>query len=195
MSFPDLISNATHLYGPPINTESSTNTLVGTAAGGILFPCMNFTCSGRITKLMFIAPIINRTLCSSVQWPQFWLLRQRHCETVEQCYTSWFDMDDIHVRLSASDQLCSPIHRNRGFGVYELDFSTNNIDYYTFESGDYLGVYYPTACHEQTCQRQNILYQNGGGYCEANIRLHPQSDQPRDPVLPYIALETGETWH
>ena len=146
---------------------------------------------------MFIAPTIDGVSCSNAQWPRFWLLRCDY-ERVEECYPSWLlqftsDMGGTNIiRLFASKQLCNPTHStsNGNFSVNELDFSTDD---YTFETGDLLGVSYPPVCRDQGCQRLNILYQNGGGYCDANvIRFYPASYQLQ-PILPYIALETGET--
>ena len=74
-----------------------------------------------------------------------------------------------------------------------MTLSTNN----SFESGDILGVYYPGILSIPPTQRA-ILYQREGAYCDTlgGITIHLFGDVTisyphQDPVLPYIAIETG----
>ena len=82
------------------------------------------------------------------------------------------------------------VYGNDTVGVYETTFSRNN----SFERGDILGIFYPIDASLQ------VLYQREGGYCDTlgyiTIHLfggHSQVPYPREvPVLPYIAIETGQ---
>ena len=155
---------------------------LSTAGGHILFPCMNFSYSGRITKLMFIAPTVNAASQSITQWPQFLLWRERELNEP--------------IALNASNEQCNVYYDNGNYGIYELDFSSNH---YTFQNGDFLGVSYSGDC-QSGCQRLNILYQNGGGYCDAVIMTLYNSSGRRvndliGPLLPYIGLEIGKSLH
>jgi hypothetical protein len=90
--------------------------------------------------------------------------------------------------LNWNEQQPLLVYGNDTVGVYETTLTANN----SFESGNILGVRHPTNASLQ------VLYQREGGYCDTlgDITIHSFSSQipyPRqDPVLPYIAIETGQ---
>ena len=187
----ELVSNAMHLYGPPVQVAdlSSDRTQIR------LYPCLNFTCSGKIVKLMFIAPVETDSTVT-VRWPEFGLWRKCNRSHGEHC--DWMDVQ----RLSAIQQPCLVyMNESQTVGVYELEFTSNN----TFEHGNFLGILRPMATSNSSAM--NVLYQNGSGYCDALAFIHviqwtrhnwwwcpsistTQVDQ--QPIIPYIAIETGQ---
>ena len=187
----ELVNNAMHLYGPPVQVDdlSSDRTQLR------LYPCMNFTCSGRIVKLMFIAPVETDNKVT-VRWPEFGLWRELCNRSYgEDCY--WMEVQ----RLSASQQPCL-VHMNgpQTVGVYEIEFISNN----TFEHGNFLGIFRPMATSNRDSSAMNVLYQNGGGYCDALAYRRIQWYNwwlgrsmstiyiSQQPIIPYIAIETGQ---
>ena len=185
LSFFDLVSKAAHLYGPPVSNTTQFNTQF------LLFPCMNFTYSGNITKLWFVALTHESAHQQTIRLPIFHLLRKYHgpeyCSDIDppgsDCvYYQW-------LRLNQSIQHPHLVYINGRFGVYEIEFSANN----SFEIGDILGVYYPSY------NAPKVFYQREGAYCntlgEIIINSYGgmiQTQYPHlDPVLPYIAIETG----
>ena len=165
-----------------------------------LYPCMNFTCSGRITKLLFVA---NRTGNELNQLPRFHLLRKYHGPEYCPVGSRSINATDNNIpctyyqwlTLNFSVQYPRLIYTNGTFGVYEMPLSTNN----SFKSNDILGVSYPGI---PTTQRE-ILYQREGVNCDTlgEITLHLSGGgvnftyPHEDPVLPYIAIETGQQIH
>ena len=184
-----------HLYGPPVKMADLSNDRTQLR----LYPCMNFTCSGRIVKLMFVAPV-QRDSTASVRWPEFGLWRKCNRSHSEDCY--WMEVQ----RLSASQQPCLVyMNESQTVGVYEIEFTSNN----TFEHGNILGIVRPMATSNSSAM--NVLYQNGGGYCNALAFRHtqwyiwqlhrfiPLISVNRQPIIPYITIETGQIcmkiWH
>jgi hypothetical protein len=96
----------------------------------------------------------------------------------------------VYQWLTLNGQQPLLVYRNDTVGVYETALRANNF----FQRGDILGVYHPINASHQ------VLYQREGGYCDTlgdiTIQLfgsHLQIPYPRqDPVLPYIAIETGQ---
>ncbi len=96
----------------------------------------------------------------------------------------------LWLRLNWNAQQPLLVYGNDKIGVYETTLTGNN----SFENGDILGVRHPTNASHQ------VLYQREGEYCDTlgdiTIHLfggHLRIPYPRqDPVLPYIAIETGQ---
>lgn len=186
LSFSELVSNAVHLYGPPVaNNSWQWNAYYR------LFPCINFTCSGNITKLLYVSR--NTPLSRfSPQPPSFHLLRKyqgpEYCNDTDPSST-----DCVYYQwltLNQSVQHPHSVYTNDMFEVYEVKLSTNN----SFENGDILGVHYSSQ------YTSKVFYQKGGAYCntlQGGIMIHSYGGfqilyQYHDPVLPYIAIETGQ---
>ena len=108
-----------HLYGPPVQVDG----LSSDCTQPRLYLCLNFTCSGRIVKLMFVAPVETDST-TSVRWPEFGLWRECNRSHGERC--DWMEVQ----RLSAIQQPCL-VYTNepQTVGVYEIEFTSNN----TFE--------------------------------------------------------------
>ena len=88
----ELINNIMYLYGPPIDVDD----LSGDDTQLRLYPCMNFTCSGMIVKLMFVAPVeTDRTV--TVRWPEFGLWSECNRSLGERC--TWIKL-----------KLCPPVN-------------------------------------------------------------------------------------
>ena len=174
-----------HLYGPPVQVRdlSSDRTQLR------LYPCMNFTCSGKIVKLMFIAPVeTDRTV--TVRWPEFGLWRKCNRSHDEGC--EWMEVK----RLTTNPEEPCLVYMNesQGVGVYEIDLALNNN--MIFEQGNFLGIRCST---DSSSYNIRVLYQNDSGYCNALALKSQYSDQQinssnvlsRDPIIPYVAVETG----
>ena len=186
LTFSELVNKAVHLYGPPLSSNSQYNTQYR------IFPCLNFTCPGSIKKLLFIA----QTDVTRLGLPKFHLLRKyrgpEYCNDINSgtdCdYYQWLTLNhDVQYLSSILDYT----KINNRFRVYETKLLVNN----SFESGDMLGVYYPSPNYTK-----EVLYQREGGYCntlgEITIHLFGGQHQfpypSQDPALPYIAIETGQ---
>ena len=186
-SYSEVVRNAMHLYGPPVPSDLSLSDetqippLISDNGLALIFPCMNFTCSGRIKKLIFVA--LDENLMDTSRLPIF-ALWNTTC-TSGQCF--WIEkqrLDTQHPQLVYMSNL------SQGVGVYEIVL-TSNI---SFHHGDYLGLRRPFTSTQQPA----LLYQRDGGYCNAEA-LTLNNDQTRqiverqDSILPYIATETGQT--
>lgn len=176
LSFSDLTNNATHLYGPPIINRRDYD-LLNMTSGHILFPCMKFTCSGRISRLRFMTSpeLVFSTI---LQWPRFSLCLDRN-----NCIQLHFDQQPtLH-----------DMNTNRA--IYEAVVSQE----VSFDSGYFLRISYPSSCRntrnfnnisESVCRRQHVFYQTFGGYCNAIVISGARTYHP-GPILPYIAIQTG----
>ena len=181
LSFSELVSKAVHLYGPPVSDNIPFQYQP--------FPCLNFACRGRIKKLWFVG---QRQFLDTRPPPTFHILRKyqgpEYCSDTDppgsDCeYYQW-------LRLNWNMQQSLLIYGNDTVGVYETTLTANS----TFERGDILGVFHPANSSHQ------VLYQREGGLCDSlgDITIHsfggvihiPYPQQ--DPVLPYIAIETGQ---
>ena len=169
-----------HLYGPPVSNNQYNPQYHP-------FPCLNFTCRGKIQKLWFVAR--NESHFQNEPPPTFHILRRY--QGPEYCSdTGSSDRDCEYyqwLRLNWNAQQPLLIDGNDTVGVYETALMGNN----SFERGDILGVFHPIGASHQ------VLYQREGGYCDTlgDIIIHlfsGQTQYPRqNPVLPYIAIETG----
>ena len=172
-----------HLYGPPVSNSSQLNFQYQP------FPCLNFTCRGRIQKLWFVAR--RQSQFPDTRPPQFYILRRY--QGPEYCSDTGPSNSDCEyyqwLRLNWNSQQSLLVYGNDTVGVYETTLTENN----SFERGDILGVFHPASASFQ------VLYQRDRGYCDmymqGNITIHLFRDQTQylhqDPVLPYIAIETG----
>ena len=182
LSFSELVSKAVHLYGPPVSNNQFNLQYY-------LFPCLNFTCRGRIQKLWFVAR--RQSQFPNTRPPQFHILRRY--QGPEYCSDTGPSDSDceyyLWLTLNWNSQQPLLVYGNDTVGVYETTLMGNN----SFEPGDILGVRHPTNASLQ------VLYQREGGYCDTlgDITIHlfggHQIQYPGlDPVLPYIAIETGQ---
>ena len=171
-----------HLYGPPVSHNQYNPQYH-------LFPCLNFTCYGRIQKLWFVAG--RQSQFPDTRPPTFHILRRY--QGPENCSDTGPSKSDceyyLWLRLNWNVQQPLLIYESDTVGVYEMTLIGNN----SFETGDILGVFHPINSSLQ------VLYQREGGYCDTlgDITIHlfggGQTQYPRqDPVLPYIAIETGQ---
>ena len=171
-----------HLYGPPVSNSQFNFQYQ-------LFPCLNFTCRGQIKKLWFVAQ--RQSQFPNTRPPQFHILRRY--QGPEYCNdTDPSDRDCeyyLWLRLNWNTQQPLLAYGNDAVGVYETTLMANN----SFERGDILGVRRPINASLQ------VLYQREGGYCDTlgdiiiNLFGGHQIPYPhQDPVLPYIAIETGQ---
>ena len=169
-----------HLYGPPVQVadRSSDHTQLR------LYPCLKFTCSGRIVKLVFVAPV-EADSTVTVRWPEFGLWRKCNHSHGEGC--DWMKVKKLPIN---PEPCLVYMNESQGVGVYEIDLALNNN--MIFEQGNFLGI-------RDNIREMNVLYQNGGGYCDALALMSQYSDQhinfsnvlSRDPIIPYVAVETG----
>ena len=173
-----------HLYGPPVSNSSQF------IKQYYLFPCLNFTCRGRIQKLWFVAR--RESQFPDTRPPRFLILRKY--QGPEYCSdTGPSDRDCeyyLWLRLNWNSQQPLLVYGDDSVGVYETTLTANN----SFERGDILGILHPINVSLQ------VLFQREGVYCDTlgDIITHlfggriqiPYARE--DPVLPYIAIETGQ---
>ena len=208
-SYSEVVNNAMHLYGPPVPSDLSSRNmplLISDASQVRLFPCMNFNCSGRIRKLMFVSPVLNldnSTSTVSVGWPVFglwrksdtWYSESSQCQT--DCY--WVEVQNFSITYDQQPRLV--YNTSNMVGIYELELTSSP----SFQYGEILGV----RLHSDSDMQQSVLYQNGGGYCDATLSqvlfedwqlqhhpyTHTSEVSSQQPIVPYIAIETGEICH
>ena len=192
----ELVSNAMHLYGPPVQVADLSSDRPQLR----LYPCPNFTCSGRIVKLMFIAPVETDSTVT-VRWPEFGLWRKCNRSHGEGC--DWMEVKRLPIN---SEPCLVYVNEYQTVGVYEIVFRSNiSNNIVTFEHGNFLGVRRSTSNssdYHRNIREMNVLYQTGGGYCDALALMSQYSDQhincsnviSRDPIIPYVAVETGQMY-
>ena len=145
---------------------------------------------------MFVAPVETDGTVT-VRWPEFGLWRKCNRSHGEGC--DWMEVK----RLPINPEPCLVyMNESQGVGVYEIELTSNNV---TFEHGNFLGVRRSTSNssdYHHNIREINVLYQNGGGYCDALALMSQYSDQhincsnvtSRDSIIPYIAVETGQMY-
>ena len=106
-----------HLYGPPVQVAD----LSSDRSQLRLYPCMNFTCSGRIVKLMFVAPVemIDDTATVHVRWPEFGLWRKCNRSHGEGC--DWMEVKRLPINL---EPCLVYMNESQGVGVYDIAVDT-----------------------------------------------------------------------
>ena len=87
--FSELVDTAMHLYGPPVH---STN-----GAPFQIYPCMNFTCPGRITKLMFVASVMHGGSNQPMLWPEYSLWRNECGYNEDGCEYGWLKVKTLNI--------------------------------------------------------------------------------------------------
>ena len=149
-SHSEVVNNAMHLYGSP--TMGGDFLIDDTQLR--LYPCLKFTCFGRIRKLVFVAPIATDETVA-VRWPIFGLWRR--------CAAPWCSWEEVQ-HFDQQPRLV--YNTSNAIGVYELDLGQTQIN-----DGYFIGVRQPQATEDDYTQENvrllNVLYQNGGGYCNA----------------------------
>ena len=185
----ELVNNAMYLYGPPIDVDDLSGDDIQLTQLR-LYPCLNFTCSGRIVKLMFVAPVETSSTVT-VRWPEFGLWRKCNLSQHETC--TWIKAQTLSTRQLQPSLVY--MNESRTVGVYEIEFTSSS----TFESGHFLGVRHRTSGFSD--RALNVLHQHGGGYCDALTPLLSSrwqemifnlSIRSRNSILPYVAIETGK---
>ena len=171
-----------HLYGPPAIGIHLTSNSHSTSMDQV-YPCMKFTCPGRIIKLMYVASVTHGGSNQPMAWPEFSLWRN---DSTEDCEYGWFKVQTLKM----ANPEPTLVHVNGTVGVYEMMFTTNN----SFESDDVLGLY----LNASTVPSSTLvpLYQRGGGYCDILYPVMTSDNVYRaftgDPIIPYVAIETGQ---
>ena len=184
-SYSEVVNNAMYLYGPP--TMGGDFLIDSTQLQ--LFPCLKFTCFGKIRKLMFVAPIATDETMT-VRWPIFGLWRR--------CSYYWCSWEEVQ-HFDQQPRLV--YNTSSAIGVYEVDLAETQ-----FDNGYFIGVRQPQDTQDDYIQEKgtllNVLYQNGGGYCNAilpevqykwgGVYTRNSAVSRRDPLVPYITIETGQ---
>ena len=182
--FRTLSERALHLYGPPTEQGSLDQ---GDHAPYQLYPSLNFTCTGTVLKLYFVASQTGHD--GSIMSPEFYLVGP-----MANCHGSANTCSEYRLlRLNERTQQPGTIYSNNGVGLYEIPISVSS-KMFNSASGDMLGVCYPRLTSNNSIL--TILYQSGGGYydtldCKStNIN---ECTYTQEPILPYIAIETQST--
>ena len=181
-TFSEVVRNATFINGPPIPNPPPTLDLSG--GRQLLFPFMNFTCSGIITRLTFLGWLNESSepfdVARLTSWPYFSLWRPHQHQYFEeiQIGPSYHDLQ-ASLRLNDQDDQ-----------LVEVTFSlTTNI---MFSANDILGVTRnDSTIHDGISMA--VL-----GYSETPVCYTWQSTPARcnatmfQEKQPYIAIETGK---
>lgn len=187
-----------HIYGPPAPIPPFEDTVDQIPIR--LYPCLNFTCSGTIVKMMFVTPIPSST--ENIQGPSFALWKKcdpqydHDCHVYEYNINNWVLVKRLHTNEVSSQQ---HQHVHQQTTVYEITFTGDT----SFDRGYFLGV--SNSASNSPGQRVNVLYQHGGSLCDA-VSVHSStgrgnnhnayhicesSAHNRDNnIFPYIAVET-----
>ena len=196
----EVVNNAMHLYGPPV-PSANIPPVISNASQVRLFPCMNFTCSGRIRKLMFVAPVlVDRRPPVRVRWPTFGVWSKRDDSECQDCY--WAERQIVSFTQPKLVYNASNV-----VGIYELDLEPTSSSL-SFANGDILGMHhhvYPINDNLPNVDLMSIFYQNGGGYCDSisspvvdvwsdTVYIHTSRVSKQEAIVPYIAIETGEMY-
>ena len=177
--------------------QGATSQILPTAPQ-LLFPFMNFTCSGSITRLMFVASGLGDSSDGVINWS--W----------RPVFSLWHRMNDgdNFVKRSSMgifnhDQPSNQPARVTDVGLVEINFTTS----ISFEAGDILGLRQQFSSHLQRSLPMNIgVLRQRGGYgltlmCTSSAlepsELCPDWEQIDNELLlqqiPYIAIETSKT--
>ena len=148
---------------------------------------VNFTCSGNITKLMFVAwkgKLANdSTDTRETLWPRFSLLRFLYKIETRTYYRQ--------LELLVSDHNPVPIHESGNVGIYEVVLSNNN----SFEAGDSLGLWQPLYHNSSSRVALTVLHQSYGGYSYydySSIMRWNVVWEASDNFFPLVSIETGK---
>ena len=194
------MGNATYVNGPPVPYPPQLLDLSGDRQ--LLFPFMTFSCSGTITRLMFLGWLDESSAQFDVarltSWPYFslwhrvehaqnlvWSRSNRQYEEVRQIGPDILDLQMVSLRLTRFN------HQ-----LVEVSLTTN----VTITAGDVLGVTlqqrYPSPSHgiNMTVLKES----NGYGktlVCYAGDMQLYTCNTSFFQETPYIAIKTGEKIH
>ena len=183
----EVVRNATFVNGPPISNPPQTLNLF---SGRQLFPFMNFTCNGTITRLTFLGwlsgPSEQFDITSLTLGPYFFLWRWRQHQ-----------YDEIPIGPDYNNLLTGSLNISRinvTHRVVEVTLTTNVM----FSADDILGVL--VAQRQGGLPAGNDIYSidllKSRGYGETPVcqstHMHAQCDSYSLQEKPYIAIETGE---
>ena len=191
-----------HVYGPPIQpTVDYTSDQIPLR----LYPCMEFTCPGKIDKLMFVSSVLPRA--TGAEWPLFALWKR--CD--DDYYVNYNPPAWVEVKRLSNYTVTMP-HRHSLSGrsrvhVYEVRFTGDS----SFDNGHFLGVYHSESVPDSFKPIERIavtvLHQNSGGNCDAvsthwqespgnghRYAYYNEDSSHHNPILAYIAIEaSGQT--
>ena len=192
-TFNEVVRNATFINGPPIPDPPPTLDLVSDEQ--LLFPFMNFTCNGRITRLTFLGWLNDHESSEPFQfdatrltsWPYFSLWRPRQHQYFEE----------IQIGPNYHDLQASLRINDLDDQLVKVNFSlTTNV---MFSANDILGVTQRYYNDSTLTQPDSINISMAVlGYSETPICYTWQSIPTScnatmfQEKQPYIAIETGE---
>ena len=188
-----------YINGPPIpNPPKQLDLSPGRTSGRqLLFPFMNFTCSGTITRLAFLGWLSESSeqfnIASLTSWPYFSLWHQ------DRQYTSGYAFEEINPVIDDYDQLNISINRSIFSNqLVEVVLTINT----TFSQGDILGI--RLQQHDQSISENGInmaVLKQSEAYDQIHCQVcgaeYYDTGGCTDPAIenqeiPYIAIETGE---
>ena len=184
--FHEIVDKAMFVYDHRSPIQAATSQILPTAPQ-LLFPFMNFTCSGSITRLMFVASGLSDLSDDVIsQTPVFSLWHR--------------DGDNFWKRRSMGMFHSNQLTFNQAVavtdvGLVEITFYTPSI---RFQAGDILGLKQPQIIHKNNFSSNllspvNIrLLRQRGGY-GLTFMCTPSGLEclvwGREVQLPYIAIE------
>ena len=191
-SFREIVDKAMFIYDHRSPIQGAT-IQIPSASAQLLFPFMNFTCSGNITRLMFVASGLSVSSVDDVI-----IISQR---PVFSLWHRTSDGDNFVKRSSMGifnhDQPSNQPARVTDVGLVEVNFTP----YVSFEAGDILGLrqQFITSSNLQSPVNIRVLRQRGG-YGLTLICTQPGSEHSECRVreieqlqqIPYIAIEISE---
>ena len=202
----EVVHNAMFIpHGQPLMSSTSTIAQSYYGFSQLIFPFMNFTCRGNITRLMFLARLerseystLSTQAPIEVIWPRFYLWWHSILSGNQHRY---YDMRSIGPvspdHLVCIDVLDTP-SGDYQVGLIEMRLATSGI---TFEEGDVLGLQQNGSVITPTQSTVSVLRQrrgygltfncSRGAYHECNEPVPDQVNRECYQQMPYIAVETG----
>lgn len=186
----EIAKNALYLYRMPVADRSNIGQLSSYWYEDRLYKpeIINFTCSGNITKLKFIAwkgkleePGITDTRLRI--WPRFSILRISN-ETETTIYYH-------QLELLVSNYNPVALRESGNIGIYEIELSANNF----FKAGDQLGVWQPLYHNSSSRYAVTLLHQRYGGHSVYDFSqsiLQNVVFENYDSFFPLVSIETGK---
>jgi hypothetical protein len=191
-TFREVVGNATFINGPPIENPTQTP-LHLSSDSQLLFPFMNFTCSGTMTRLTFLGWLsdsseqFNVTRLTSL--PYFSLWRPRQDQYFEEAEQIGSDSLTQLYRINATYQLVevtlsTDIQFNPSDVLGVTSISQPRRSDSTFASGISMTILSESRDYDKTLRCDYIGHATGQSVCVQCSEALNSS--------PYIAIETGE---
>ena len=162
----------------------------------VIFPFINFTCTGTIRRLIFVARLerssypLWQTLSNFDAWPHFYLWRHNsHYNDDDHCFNNM-----CSIGPSSPDQLvCVATNTDAQIGLIEMTLPTS----VGFEEDDILGLQQQSNLRTPASTVSVLRHRRGYGLivnCPIGVPVcnEPKQINRENQQMPYIAIKTGK---